>query len=232
MITDALLELGVVAAGDAPETIDTDLGLRALNRLVDQWAAERLTIYTVTRSTFAIVSGTQNYTVGSGGTVNIARPVYLDAVRFSDSSTSPAVEHALISYDDTEWQRVAIKTLTAPLPSAYYYNPTYPTGTLSLWPAPTSSTLTGVVYHPQATAEFASLDTAVALPPGYRAMIITNLALELAPSYEKQPHPTLVENARRSLIVIKRANHRLTELQMPADVLGSVGRFGYDIRNG
>ena len=40
IVTAALQELGVIAAGETPSDSDAQIGLSGLNDLVDQWAAE------------------------------------------------------------------------------------------------------------------------------------------------------------------------------------------------
>ena len=196
VVTGALQEIGVVAAGEAPSDADASIGLRALNDLMDQWAADRLLIYTLTRSTWTIVASTRDYTIGSGGDVSIARPIYIDHVNFVDSTPDPDIEYQLSHLTEDAWSRVPQKALTSTLPTAWYYDAAYPLGTLSFRPTPTSSTLTGIIYAPTAVAEFSALATSVALPPGYRRMLLKNLALNLAPSFEREPSPSLYLAAR------------------------------------
>lgn len=234
VITDALRELGVLAAGEVATADDANGGLLALNRLVDQWAAEELQIYQTTRTTWSIVSGTASYTLGTGGNINVARPVFIDHINFQNTGSSPTIEYQMSPLTDDAYSRIPIKTITAPFPTCYYYNPTYPTGTVTLWPVPTSSTLQGVLYAPQAVAEFTALTTAIALPPGYRRMLVKNLALELSPSYERPASRELSEQARESKSIVKRSNKRLADMQIDAGALvqGKNRRFTYNILTG
>ena len=230
VITSALQELGIIAAGEDAPAEDTTYGLSSLNDLLDQWAAERLQIYARTRTTWSIVASTRDYTVGTGGDVNIARPVYIDDVQFEDQSPTDPVEYRLSKLTDDAWARVPIKTLESALPTSWYYNPTFPLGALSFWPTPTSTTLYGVIYHPTAVTEFSSLDTAISLPPGYRRMLIKQLALDMASAYERQPSQGLMEDARESKAVVKRANRRLTDLQIEsAALIHGSNRYTYSI---
>jgi hypothetical protein len=229
VVTDALREIGVLAAGEVATADDALGGLEALNRLTDQWAAERLNIYTITRTAFAVAANTRDYNVGLGATVNVARPIYIDRVAYSSSAVSPAMELPLVPLGSAQWAALAQKTLTGEYPTHYHWEPTYPAGTLSLWPVPTSALLTAYLYAPQQVAEFASLDTAIALPPGYRRMIVKNLALELAPSYEKTPGPDLRQQAANATGVVKRANR--PELLLEFEYGGS-GCGAFDIRTG
>ena len=233
LIESALTEIGVRAAGETLPADEASDGLVSLNRMIDQWAAERLTIHTVTRTTWTITASDGQYTVGTGANVNVARPVYVDHVNFLDTATDPDTEYPLVPFTEDAWAGVRLKAATAVYPSNYYYNPTHPTGTLDLWPVPTSTTLTGAFYAPTAVAQFAALTTSVSLPPGYERALLKNLAVELLPSYGRQPDPLLIEQARDAKAVIKRANKRPMDLSLDAAALISGGRAGsYDISTG
>ncbi len=228
IITDALIDLAVLGAGETLSTADADGGLRALNRLVDQWAAERLAIYAITRTPWTIVASDGQYTVGTGGDINVARPVFLDHVHLIDTSTDPDQETELKPFTDDQWAALGLKALTSPYPSRWYYNPTYPLGTLDLWPVPTGTTLQGALYAPAAVSEFAALTTTISLPPGWREMLVTNLAIRLAPSYGAQPSPLLLRQAEKSMATVRGANVRPSELGFEG-APGVAGGSSYDI---
>jgi len=232
VITGALQEIGVLAPEEVPTLSDATVGLRALNDLVDQWAAERLQIYAIVRTTWTIVASTQTYTVGSGGAVAIARPMYIDRVTFSDSTPTIPIEYPLDLLTEDAWANVTQKTLTSPFPTSVYYSAAYPLGVLSFWPIPTASTLSGVIYAPTAVTEFAALSTAVALPPGYRRMIVKNLAADLCSSFERELTPSLIRDAEESKHVVSRSNKRLMDMSIDIGALGQGGGFSYDIRSG
>lgn len=186
---------------------------------MDQWAAERLQIFSLTRTTWTIVSGTSTYTVGTGGTVNVVRPVFIDHVNFQDTSMTIVTEYPMNPLTDDAYAGVVLKTLTSPYPQAWWYNPTFGAsalGTLFLWPTPTSSTLQGVMYAQTAVTQFAGLTDTVSLPPGYARMLVSNLAIDLLPSYERDAHPALVQKASDSKAAVKRANKKLMDLRFEA----------------
>lgn len=212
VVNQALRTLGVLAAGETPAYEDSADALVTLNNLIDQWAAERLAIYTVTRTTWAIVSGTSTYTVGSGGSVNIAWPVYVDRIGYQDTATD--IEYPLGELTEDGYASLSDKTLTASVPTVYYYNPTYAAGLASviLWPTPTGTTLEGVIYCPTAVAEFAGLASTVSLPPGYRQFLVSNLALALSAEYGRNPHQALIKAAEESKATLKRMNFRMADL--------------------
>lgn len=234
IVESALKKIGALAAGETMSAEDGQDGLDAFNSLIDQDAAQRLYIYTVTRTTWTIVSGTSTYTVGTGGTVNIARPVYVEDVRVQDTAPSPDLELPLVSLTDDMFQGIPQKEQISTLPTSYYYNPTYPLGTLRFWPVPTSSTLQGVIYAATAVTEFPALTTAISLPPGYRQMYIDRLAADLAPDFGRADLlPYLKSEADESLSIVKAANHRLTDLRFDSGALVNTGEdYGWSIRTG
>lgn len=206
LVTVALEELGVLAAGQVPTAEEAEDGRVALNRLTDQWAAERLQLYTVTRTVFTITSGVGSYAVGPAQVVNVARPVFPSHVAINDTSPTPDVERGLSMLTEDQYAAIPSKAQTSSEPASWYYNPTYPYGLLSLFPVPTSTTLQGVLYAPTAVASFAATSTTVALPPGYEEMIVSNLAVRLAPSYGRTVDPTLFGRSVESVATVKRAN--------------------------
>lgn len=211
LCTAALQRLGIVGAGETPTTADLNLALARLNALIDNWRTQRLFTYSLTRTTFTIVSGTGAYTVGTGGTVNLARPVYPEGVRLIDTTADPDLERALIRLTPEAYAALPQKALTSTQPTHYYYNPTYPLGTLTLWPTPTDATLQGAVYTPNPSGALALTDT-LEVPPGYQLFYQETLAVHLGPDFERQPSPILVESARKSEADIKRVNARDRDL--------------------
>jgi hypothetical protein len=165
--------------------------------------------------------------------INIPRPVFINHVNLLDTTQDPDHETPLDPLTDDGWAAIAQKDLTSMRPSAWYYNPTFPYGTLSLWPVPTGAGLQGVIYVPTQVSTFTSLETAVSLPPGYERMIVKNLALELLPSYGREPSPALVMQAAASMATVKRANHRLSDMSFDSGALIGNSRAGaWDIRSG
>lgn len=234
LATDALGDIGVLAVGEVMDADKAAHALRKANDLMDQWAAERMQIPNIVRTTATLTPNQASFTVGSGGNINIVRPVFFTAVNFVDTAPSPDIEYPLAQLTDAAWAATVLKDLTSTLPRAYFYNPTFGStgrGTLYPWPVPTNSGLLWAVYAPTALVEFASLDTTISLPPAYRRMIIKNLAVELAPAYEKEVSGLLAAQARESLGTVKRSNTRLADMSFPADsLMGNIPCF--DIRTG
>lgn len=171
------------------------------------------------------------FSLTSSNSVQMPRPASIDHVNLVDTAQSPDLETPLSPLTDDMWAGISQKAITATYPTHWYYNPTYPFGTLQLWPTPTGSDLSVAVYAPEQVQAFVTLDDTLTLPPGYERMIVKNLALELCPALEKQPSPLLVRQAADSLASVKRANRRDSDLSLEASALiGS--RPYFDFRTG
>ena len=185
--------------------------------------------------TLSITNWFDTFSLEAVSQLSVPRPVRAEdvTVNLLDTSVTPAIEMPLGMLTEDGWAGITAKDQTAPWPQRWYYNPTFPYGTLTLWPVPTGSSIQAVVYVKTQLAQFASLDDEVALPPAYERMIVTNLALELCPSYNRQPSPLLVKQAAESMAAVKRTNRRLSDLTFPAgSLIGNSGRRLYDIRVG
>lgn len=234
LITNALREIGVLAEGEDPSTAAMNEGFARLNRYLGRLAAENLTIYGVTRTTATLTANQASFTVGAGGNINIARPILhnLSKVNFIDTSQDPDFEYQLPTLmTEAQYQAITLKALTAAYPTAAYYSPTFPLGTLIPWPIPTSATLLWAVYHWVAVPSFTAVTDAVSLPSPYEEALTQNLALLLCPTYGVQPHPVLVKSAADSMATLKRSNIRMRDITFGADVLGDArgNRRTYDI---
>src|SRR5688572_19749750 len=122
VLTDALVDIGVLAAGETATADHTIPGLRAANRLVDAFALHELLIYTTTRTLKALTANDGSYTIGSGGNIDIPRPIYIDEIRLVDTSVTPNVERPLYKLFKAGWASIQQKALTAPDPTHWYYD--------------------------------------------------------------------------------------------------------------
>jgi hypothetical protein len=215
----ALKRINVIQGGGTLQPTDADDALFYANNWIDSLAIDAITIPFQLGTTFPMVSGQASYTVGTGGNVNIPRPTYIDHVNYIDASLNPPIERELTELTPDAWDAIPIKGLTNPLPTFYYWQPTYATsgqGTLYFWLVPTSSVLTGVIYAGSPVAQFVNLTDTLALPPGWQWFIQENLAVFFASIFrENLPvDPQLAESAKMSKLLITRANMRTKEMTL------------------
>jgi hypothetical protein len=228
LVTHALGKLNVVSAVETPAAEDMEKAIAAFNIVNASWGNQRLLTYALVRTTWTITASDGTYSVGTGSDVNMARPVFVDRIRFIDTSQDPDHEYDLGDLlTDAEYAAIPAKALTNTHPSRVHYNPTYPTGTITFYPVPTSATLQGVMYTRNVTTTAAQGDT-VSVPPGYEQFYITNLAVELAVDFEREPSPALLRAAMRAEDRLKAVNVQPLIMRCDPALLSDGGTFNIE----
>lgn len=223
LIFEAAIMAGISDPRDgnvAPEI--GSYGFRKLNDLVDLLATNRLAIYRSQRvGPFSVTAGMGDITnsapitIGDGATWDTPRPVWIDyaGVIYTAGST-PRPELKMAVFTTKEWSEKEVKGVTSTLSRALIYDRIYNAsgyGNIYLYPVPSES-FQVVLYVPVAVPEFADdgsgnpvFSTVIALPPGYRMMLISNLATILCLGLK--PIPEDVERvAIRTLADVKSSN--------------------------
>lgn len=212
----AMQDLGVLAAGEVPSPGEADDGLASLNLLADALGIERLLLYAVVRTTKALGSGTASYTIGAGGSIDIARPLWIArAGLVLDSTASQPIEVPIDVLDQDGYADWSQKGMTGQ-PSAIFYDHGFNAvadtdrGTVYVLPIPTAAVHQLVLYTPGGeVSQFAEIDTEYTFPKGYGRLIRKLLAVELKPMYPAATlDPVLVRQANHARRVIKTANIR------------------------
>jgi hypothetical protein len=230
LITSALRLIGVLGSGETPSAAEAQDSLQILNSMVDSWQTERLMLHVVERQTFSLVASQANYTIGDGGDFDVDRPMKIERASYLDTTqTSPVEQRIKLLTSAQRWREVMVKDLESTVPQVVYYETTYPLGTVYVWPVPSVATVDLVLYIPTSLSSFADLTTQYDFPPGYEEALKYNLALRLAPEWERPPNPVVVELARESKALVKRANIVPQELRYSADVPGMGRRGRYNI---
>lgn len=138
---------------------------------------------------------------------------------------------------DSAYQSIQIKNLSNSQFTVVYYNPTFPMGTIFVWPLPDTAQNQLVLYLQNAFEGFADLTTDYAYPdlPGYAEALEYNLADRLLRPYAVKDQAVIQDikfMAAQSLGFIKRANNKLVDLPTDATILSWNRRAGYNINTG
>jgi hypothetical protein len=234
IITDAMQEIGAIGAGETPNSNDAALGLSRLNLMMSSWSIQPMTIPVIRREVFDIVSNQSTYTIGPGADLDTTRPTMLTGAGLLLNNTSPVVEIPRGLLTDDGYRSIQVKTLTSPLFTNVYYNPTFSTdgwGTIFLWPTPTNAINQLVLYRPEQLSEFTDLATQYVLPPGCQEAMLYNLAMRMCKPFGRPVDDALSKMARTSLATFKRANTKMADLINDAAMLGSgAQQYGYNIQ--
>ncbi len=221
MIERAMRLSGNLGTGEAMEAAEARDGLEALNTMLDSWSTESMFVYVLSEDLFPVVGNTASYTIGPSGSFVGTRPVEVDAASYLDVG---GISYPLTPLTTAEYNNVTLKTLNSAIPQGIWYNPSYPNGTITLYPVPNQS-MTLHLWSMKVLQSFPSLTTDIALPPGYKRAIELSLAEEFAPEFLTEANRTLVKKAAAARRNIKRINFRPQFLQMPASVLSAGPRF-------
>lgn len=200
-ITGALRLLGVVGAGQVPSAEDSAIALTALNELLESWSTDNLIVFAPQDQVFALVPGTASYSIGPAGTWAGTRPTSIDQVRVLYQT----IVYQVNPLDNARFNAIPYPAQTGVLPIYFNYDPTMATGTVSIWPVPTTAMPITVTSNLQ-LAQIPGLSTTLVLPPGYARAMRFNLAKELQAEFGAPLSPIALQTAGTSLGVIKRAN--------------------------
>ena len=225
----ALREIGILDPTEdgLPEQINDAITVGT--DLIDEWRTSKLTISGVTRSVYSLTSGTQTYTIGSGGAFNQDWPTRIEFwSRIPDDDATDPVEQPMgRPYTFQQWQQVRIKTQDAAYPDKMYYDGAWSAGlgNCLFHPIPDNNDVDVVLYSFIAAITALASGTTYNLRPAYAMALKTNLAVEIADRNGRDVPNSLLARARRSLASLKRHNKilRVSPIR-PEFVIGQRGR--------
>lgn len=191
--------LSVIGQGQTLDAEQENDALYALNNLLASWSAEGLMIPNTELESFTLVSGTNSYTIGSGGTFDTDRPKQIVGGYLTDGN-----DYYLTPMSRREFNSIWDKA-SQTRPSRFYYRPDYPLGVIYFdWTPDSNYAVKFELVKP--LGEFDELTDTVTVPPEYARAISANLAIDIAPEYEVQPSAALVKMADESKATVMRNN--------------------------
>jgi hypothetical protein len=182
LINSSLRKIGVIAAGEIPNSDESTDALASLNALMESWSADQITVYQIVNFNHALTANTQAYTMGPAGTFNTARPLKIESAGII---TPDGLRHEMRIVGPMDWSKIEEKTLTGLLPKVLWNDNAAPLATLSVWPRP-SGTPTIDLYVWAQLQQFAAITDTITLPPPYFRALTYALAVDLAPEYGSQ----------------------------------------------
>ncbi|MGB2625655.1 MAG: hypothetical protein WAK20_02620 [Candidatus Acidiferrum sp.] len=200
LITASLVEMGAYAQGEVPSAGDIAFGFDKLNALWDEWSARKPFAYAMKFELFTLVPNLSPHTIGpQGATFTLPqRPERLEGatVVISASAAGP-IDVPLALKDAAWWNNQAVKGVTSSVPTALYYEPDWPNGSLFYWPVPSFNYQTRLQFW-QSVAQAPSLAAVLKLPPAYYKASKLTLAVEMCETFGKSAGPILINTALRA----------------------------------
>ena len=224
ILTDALLEIGIGAAGEVNSADTMQVALRYFQRQLNAWQADNLSLAVSNRVTYTLPSGTQSSTIGPTGDIVTQRPVFVDQINYLVPGSTPPVEVPMGPMSDQQFQNLSIKTLSSSLPTEYYYQTsiTGENGTLTWWPVVTQD-VELALYLQAGVSEPTTLDTVLTVPPAYADAFHYDLAFRLCGPFAR-PVPEQLPGLRtNALMLMKRPNLDPGMLNVDPALIGNTG---------
>jgi hypothetical protein len=174
-------------------------GLRILNSLINEWSTRRYGIYTVTREALPLVAGTGVYSMGPSGDFDTPRPIRVMDWFVRDSDGNDYTNTEIV---DRGWSNGRGVKGTEAIPYELYYEPSYPLGSLSLYPVPDKA-YTLHLDSQKALSQYTALTNVLNLPPEYETALKFNLAIDWANALSVEPSQVVVSRAGQTLSQLK-----------------------------
>lgn len=231
-ITDALIELGILAVDASPSSAVQTYGLRKLNNLIANLAENNLFVPNETSEELALGASAASYTIGSGATLNTDWPMELMSAQYK---TSGAIYYPLRIYHDVnEYAKRPYKNQSS-IPTAIYYNKAYPSGTIFFDYKPAATGTLALRSWKPLTA-FATTAATWDGRPGYERALTLLLAKELANGQRVSSETyarvmSLAQEALESIETLNAANNvpvMEVDPNLPSDVTGRAYNTIYD----
>lgn len=192
--------IGAIGSGEPMTADEATDGLDALNAMLDSWWNERLAVYVLQEQSFALTPALQTYTIGPSGAFVTSRPLKIETAYVRLNS----VDYPITVVDYNRWASIMYKPQQG-IPEYLYYEPTMVNGDINLWPIP-SQAMTLFIATRQQIQSFPDISTTINMPPGYVDALSFNLAVRLAPEYERAVPADVAAMATSTLANIKRLN--------------------------
>jgi len=190
--------VGALGRGEIPTNAENVDDLYALNQMFDQLWLQRNAVYVLKEETLTV--STQTYTLGPSGDTVTTRPIKIEsAVQRLNS-----VDYPISIMTPDQYHAEVFKTVGSTLITDLYYEPNMPNGKLWFYPVPSASST--VIIRTRTQIEVFTINETVSLPPGYEEMMAFNLALRIAPEYQREVTQSVALFASTSLKNIKRIN--------------------------
>lgn len=227
IIRSAMMEIGVLAAGEIPATTDQADMLAKLQRLFDRWNANEQMVYNVNFQTFALPINQTAVTIGPGAMLDVnQRPVDIESIGLMLTNATPNVKVWMNKRDQQWWAAQRIPALTSTYPTDFYYSPDWPVGNIYFWPVPTAANNI-LVQSRIILTEITTYNQAFTLPPGYWDATVYALAESLCPMFTKEPSPTLLRLKAEAIRNVESNN-----ISSPRGTVADAGMPGTGVRGG
>lgn len=209
LINGAWRLTGLIDPYQNADEVQLENGLEALNMMLADWSSATINIYASESENFAL-DGSASYTMGPGGTASTVRAEKIESA-FVRISTA---DYQLKILNQNEYNMIGLKS-TGGTPHSLFYDPTYATGYIYLYPVGESGS-TVYIESQKVFSELTNLTSDWALPRVYERAVKFNLAIDLAADAGRETTQTVVKQADESYkrLVSLNASRQVSAVQL------------------
>lgn len=172
MVTQAMREINVIAAGENPSSEEMQDGIVRLNSMLKSWASKGLNLWRDTEGSAVFPAGTRSQALPGALSISSASIVI-----------NPTNERPLAQWETDQYEVLPNKA-AAGEPVAYSLVQSTTGITMRLWPVPTRDT-TVTFNYARITADVVNASDPVDVPQMFQETVWKNLALKLASTFGK-----------------------------------------------
>jgi hypothetical protein len=211
-----------------PSSAQFQDAIEELNRMIGSWNCDRLNIYSISRNQFPL-TGAGSYTIGQVpgmlADFDAPRPQAIERANVINGS----IRYSVGLVTPAQWAEITVQALPNTIPYVLYNDRAYPLSTLFLYGQPVGG-MELELYTWFAIQTFQKLEDVVMLPPGYEDALVLNLAVRLAPHFQRQVNVDVRNDAQKSLMRIESINAPRPIASTGA--LGCGGHHNFNIYSG
>lgn len=218
LVTSAFGKVGV----DSPTAAQTASALVSLNNIVTFWGADQLN-YSVTRESFALTINDPEYTVGSAGNFNTARPMKISTCYLQNADGYDFPVRVMSARD---YAAINSKSIVQ-RPTRVYFIPEYPLAKIIFNSYPDYAYTAYFEFVKSITA-FASVTATCDLPGEYNEALVYNLAMSLAEDWDRAISKTVVlkaEKCKETILQMNAAAKAVPLARFDMGVSGGIGDY-------
>jgi hypothetical protein len=213
IISKAFEKISVTVYTTAQET----QALASLNYMVTLLGADKL-MYSVTSESFSVVAGDAEYTVGTSGQWDTARPIGVASCFLRDADDYDWLVQIIASKDYRKYHNKAYLAR----PTELIFVPEYPLAKIIFNSVPPTN-YDAYFEFQKNFSEFATTAANVALPPEYNEALVYNLAVSLSEDWGRNINQSVFAQAMRTRDVIKSLNAAARPVPRARFDLGGMG---------
>lgn len=191
IITDAYRILGCLAEGESLTAYRRAYAQRQKNIMIKYWTTIGYHLWTIYQNQLPLVAGQPNYSLGSGGNLNMPRPLKILSATLLDSNGN---ETPLTQISRKEYFDLPTKASVGQAVN-YYYDPGFtgsartPKGILYVWPVAQAGTTDSINFtYSQYIQDYDAVTDDTPLPVEWVQAIEWQLAYRLGPSENVNPN--------------------------------------------